>query len=377
MSSHRTLAAFAALSFLTAPLALADGTEQLGAPVGLSPGLAEGSGVILAGLGVHGTGAGYLEVEVPEGLAVKQVLLYWEGFDTPAAAFGVEDTIFVDGVAVTGQRIGGPSRFFLDHWTAAYRADVTDLDLVQPGVLNVLEVDGLDFALDNDGVGALVVVDDGSDDTTEIQLRDGLDTAYRFFGEPYKNTIAQTFDFAAHDADRVADLGMFFASIGGARPSVVTVAVDGVEVDRLVDLLDDGDGPLWDTLEHELVVPAGATSVTVQAWSLDDGSGPFAGNQEASLIWLAAAFSLTTPAPEQNDEGGCESKWWKKKCKGKGWGCKSYQWNGWSAWKSCWGKKWSSHDDCDDDDSWGSKGWGSKGKKKGKSKGKKGGWGCW
>ena len=56
----------------------ADGTETLGPP---SIAIAEGSGVIVAGVGLEAVQTGTINLDVPAGSTVKQVLLYWEGPD--------------------------------------------------------------------------------------------------------------------------------------------------------------------------------------------------------------------------------------------------------------------------------------------------------
>ena len=55
---------------------LADGTEELGAPVGIT--IEAGSGIAAGGIGLD-VQPGDLTVDVPAGAVVKQVLLYWSG----------------------------------------------------------------------------------------------------------------------------------------------------------------------------------------------------------------------------------------------------------------------------------------------------------
>ena len=88
---------------------LADGTETLGPP---SIPIAAGTGVIAAGTGlIDPTQPGTINITVPEGAVVTQVLLYWEGqMSTDVAGDG---TIEVNGIPVSGAIIGGPAFFFL------------------------------------------------------------------------------------------------------------------------------------------------------------------------------------------------------------------------------------------------------------------------
>ena len=52
------------------------------------------------------------------------------------------------------------------------------------------------------------------------------------------------------------------------------------------------------------MIPAGATSLTVQALSQDSGVGPFAGNLPASLVWLASGLALESPLPPERPHPG-------------------------------------------------------------------------
>lgn len=286
--------------------AIADGTEELG-PASVS--IAEGSGIVAAGTGMVAQPA-TLDVEVPAGASVEQVLLYWEGMDRTNT--GGDDTIVVDGNAVTGDLIGGPTLFFNNAYSSAFRADITALGLVGAGS-NSLTVEGLEFTRVNDGAGVLVIYDDGST-TAEIGVRDGLDLAFVNFVPPLDTTVAQTFTFATEDADRVADLSMFFSSVAGQdlpgdRPSVIEVTVDGV-VAEYVNLLASNDGDEWDTVELEVTIPAGVGAVTVQALS-EDRAGT--NNRPASFGWITASLSVpTTPLPPPGGGEGCTPGYWKQ-----------------------------------------------------------------
>ena len=59
----------------TSAQALADGTETLGTP---SIAIASGSGIVAAGTGMVDQ-PGTIDIAVPAGATVNQVLLYWEG----------------------------------------------------------------------------------------------------------------------------------------------------------------------------------------------------------------------------------------------------------------------------------------------------------
>src|SRR5690606_23114410 len=122
--------------------------------------------------------------------------------------------------------------------------------------------------------GLMVIYDDGSVEST-IQVRDGLDLAFIHFAEPLKSTVPQTFTFAPLGVPRTATLEMFFGSVftGEPRPSSIEVTVDGV-TQTFSNLLNSNDGEQWDTVSLSIVIPAGAESLTVQAFSRNDSNAP-------------------------------------------------------------------------------------------------------
>src|SRR5437867_3576311 len=79
--------------FGTSSTVLANGTETLGPPIGIT--VASGSGTVAAGTGLF-TQPSAINLSVPAGATVKQVLLYWEGqsvFPQPG-----DDTITINGI---------------------------------------------------------------------------------------------------------------------------------------------------------------------------------------------------------------------------------------------------------------------------------------
>jgi hypothetical protein len=101
----------AAAGFGLASLAAADGSEMLGDP---SIAIANGSQVLAAGIGLENAQPGNIDLDVPAGLTVEQVLLYWNGFSANAVGLDATDTIDVSGNAVVGTRIGGPDELGFD-----------------------------------------------------------------------------------------------------------------------------------------------------------------------------------------------------------------------------------------------------------------------
>lgn len=276
----------------------ADGTEQLGVPsIAISP----GTGVVTAGTGLH-TQPSALSLEVPDGATVNQVLLYWEGFTTDGSAG--DPTILVSNggpaIEVAGSLIGGPTFFFNQAYASTYRADITGLGLIAAGT-NALTLSGVSFSRVSNGAGILVIYDDGSSEAN-IQIRDGSDLAFINFSEPLRSTVPQTFSFPASTSDRTAMLDMFFASVSGTvsglglRPTAIEITTDGPGGGTTVlkNLLDSVDGQEFDSFTIAADIPAGATHLTVQAFSRDDLA---TGNLPASFAWMAASFALEPEVP--------------------------------------------------------------------------------
>lgn len=270
--------------------ASADGTEALGPP---SIDIAEGSGVAAGGVGLRASQPRNLTVEVPGGATIKQVLLYWEG-QSKAPDPG-DNTIEVEGAEVTGTTIGGPTVFFKAGGvtpvnTTSFRADITDLDLVQPGP-NSLTVGGLSFDFANDGAGILVIYQEGTA-SAFIEGRDGNDSAFVNFKPPLNTTVPQTFTFDPASNARTANLTLMVSSVAPNRPNAVKITVDG-DTTTLVNPFGDLQGPEWDTKTIPVGIPPGATTVTVQVLSQSDGTSRL----PASITWTSAFLAVPTGCP--------------------------------------------------------------------------------
>jgi len=299
----------------SSPTVIADGTDILEPTSAV---LANGSGIIGAGVGLSQAQPGNIEIEIPPGVSVEQVLIYWDGDDRDYAGappiIGVTtDTIEVSGIDVEGVFIGGRTYRTVQQ-QFAFRADITSLGLVSPGS-NMLAVEGLDFGNESveSGAGVLVIVDDGT--TSTLGILDGSDYAYIKCFDADANcfvTVKRMFTFPAASSARDGDLTMFFASVagtasgGGFRPSTVRVWIGGAPPIEIVNQLDSVDGEEWDTLNVEFEIPAGVTQVEVQAFSEDS---ELTGNNPASFKWLAAALGV--PNEEQGGQG-CTPGYWKQ-----------------------------------------------------------------
>jgi len=281
------------LLLLPTRAALADGTETLGVPTGIT--LATGTGIVAAGTGMVNQPE-TINITVPADATVKQVLLYWEG--QMATGVAGDNTIRINGTTeVTGSLIGGPSFFFAGAFSSAFRADITALNVISPGP-NTITLDNLTYSKIANGAGIFVIYDDGTT-TAEIDLRDGLDLAYHAFPEPRQNTITQTFNFPAAPMMRKADIVIFASSVEGTasgedhRPDSVEIVVDGVKT-IITNPLNSHDGDEWDTLEIEVDIPAGATSMSMRLFSRDDDNTAF---NPASMSWIGAGFAIIPPEP--------------------------------------------------------------------------------
>jgi hypothetical protein len=296
------------------PAALADGTEILEPTSAI---LADGSRIVGAGVGLSMAQPGDINIDIPAGASVEQVLLYWDGADRDysddAPIIGTtEDTIQVSGNDVTGKFIGGRT-FSPATQLFTFRADITALQLLAPGP-NTLSVGGLDFGNESvaTGAGVLAILDDGGAAT--LNIFDGNDYAYHACSEDFNCTVTavRTFVFPASSSARDAELTLFFTSVAGAvsggelRPSLVEVTVGAAEPIQLINQLNSVDGEEWDTINIEFEVPAGVTQVEVQAFSEDPA---FTENDPASFKWLTAALSV----PDEISGGeGCTPGYWKQ-----------------------------------------------------------------
>ena len=307
----------AALLVAAAP-ATAEGTETLGTP---AVALAAGNGVAVAGAGTQAfpNVDRNFSVTVPAGATVKQVLLYWEGHWTNHGPYALhtpqvdgDNVVSLNGNVINGTKIGGSTPFYTQSSGAvdgtenhvAYRADVTSLNLVTAGVSNLTLGNmrfesnyllGFPFDQGNDGA-AVVVVYDGGGTAATVGLKDGLDLAFAMFPSPLDTTVPQTFTFPAAAVDRTASLNTLAGSIGlpggsaGVRGNVLALSFNTGQTASLVNPWASSQGAEFDAHTASVTIPAGATSMTVQA--LSQG-----GDLPASFAWIGATLTVPTPTP--------------------------------------------------------------------------------
>lgn len=332
--------------------AFADGTETLGPP-GIR--IAQGTGFVEAGIGLVLTRSGTIQVDVPPNAEVRQAILYWEGQHRNTNTG--DPNLVVNGQTIWGETIGGPTLFEnrgtegADVNATAFRTDITGYGFIKPGS-NTLNVSGAEFDFSNDGAGVLVIYAQNGV-FRDIQVRDGVDIAFKPWPSPRDKTVPQTFVFAPADSARMADLSLFVGSVNDSlptpnkRPNAIRLTVgsahsaatiqtgalgkmvslgtpllgdfapicylvgraagkpaqtSGTSETLLINQLDSKDGREWDTFRTQVLIPAGASELTVEVISYDDGSG----NRPASLTWVAAICAITEAAPPP---GGTEKGW--------------------------------------------------------------------
>jgi hypothetical protein len=272
-----------------------NGTEMLGDP-GIF--IAAGNRIKAAGVGLRG-GPASISITLDAGVTVKQVLLYWEGYNETATG---DDQITAGVNSITGVLIGGPTLFWPGNWSSSYRADITSYGLVGPGA-NSVAIGGMDFNKNN-GAGIVVIYDDGS--ANEVAgIKDGNDLAYWDFVPSLDTTEWVTFSLVASTDSRTGKL-ILMASSAEARPSVVEVDC-GSGVTRLIDVFDDVDGAKWDTATRSITIPAGCTSIRVRCLSERDASSVLPNTNPVSICWLFGG--LEVPVDEEGDS--CTPGYWK------------------------------------------------------------------
>ncbi len=288
------LFAMTAAVLVPSPPASADGTETLGpATIPIAP----GTGIVVAGTGLFVQPSSF-DVVVPADAIVEQVILYWESGHQAGDLSGEfsDETLTVNGNEVTAPHAGGPSVFYtrdgVDVITSTHRIDITDLGLVGPGT-STLTVDGLDSDEIDDGAGVVVIYSQGGV-VNDLQVFDGNDIAFAGFAPPRDTTVPQTYTFAPENRDRNAEIGLMATSThttdtqdSAPRPSALLYTVGGVTT-RINDPFPDTEGREFDSVTVPIVVPAGATALTIQMLSDDNGTSYL----PASLVWLVGTLAL-------------------------------------------------------------------------------------
>jgi hypothetical protein len=272
MRGKQWCALIATVCCLTAPVTLADGNETLGPP---SIDIADGTEIVAAGTGLFEQ-PGSIELTIPTGAEIRQVLLYWQGRGGAG-----DDTVRLNMTEeVTGVLIGNNIAFQGNSW--AYRQDITDLDLIGVGN-NTVMIDQMNFSAKNDGATILVILDEGSGGQS-IEIRDGMDFAY--FAAPTPETMVtnlETFTFPDTMVDRPGRIWVFLGDGTENRPDEFELTIGDAEPLVLSNEARGRDGEEWDTVPIDFMIPSGTTSVGIQLFSRGGGNPD-------SLSWVAAVF---------------------------------------------------------------------------------------
>jgi cysteine-rich repeat protein len=269
----------------------------------------QGQGLALAegGIGLTALGAGSETITIDIGGPVEKAFLYWVGRDVdcpedgsgnclnpPPQPYGDQEMIF-DGNAITGEFIGAEenvSAFSGRKFNVGYRYDVTDIVLAAyagPGTYNFTIEDG---DLNNNlfilsGAGLLVAYTDESDPLEyAIQGADGLDFAWVNDVLPHARvTVPVSFTYAPIFEGRPADLILFTADAEPDRPDRILFS----NSPPLNNVLNETDGPEWDTVVVNFTIPGGDTETTVEVVSPPEYSN------SDSIIWTLGAVRIPFP----------------------------------------------------------------------------------
>ena len=292
--------------------------------------------IAASGVGMLDSSSGDIALDVP-GRGIKAAYLYWSGFGSQDGGDATV-TLARDGggaVSITADPTTGsygPLFWWGENYYFAYVANVTKL--VKLGA-HTYTVAGFDEGMTRrDGAGLMVVYEDSILPYSRVQIKDGLDRFYRFWGEgPRAESAVNCFTFKADDAIRRLKMASFVGEIymGGAlRPNalwyktgtpkepqpadMVSAPSDGPPTGDLLQGPPDSpfmsrDNPQWDTYAKELVIPAGHTWACLQVESARHKS-----QEPASGVWLANGIAVPieeppeppptdTPTPIPTDDG--------------------------------------------------------------------------
>lgn len=288
------------MSLFLAPTVLAQYVETLGPSTAV---LVPGTGTATAGTGLFDDGEGTISIDIPAGVTVDQVLLYWGGRDN----LEQDDEVLVDGTPVTGTLIG-TAALSQRAKAFAFRADITGLVTLTPGAVTAVEITGFgapdasNTIASRDGASIVAILNDGTTPGV-IDIRDGADFAWDRPGQPADEqvTVPQTFVVAAAAFDRTANMFFFVGDTEASRPDSIAVTVDGSLAFGQRNFFVAADGEQWSNQTVDVLIPAGATTITVEVFSGPRPPRPGEGSAE-SLTWNAGGFYL----PPSDDGGpGC------------------------------------------------------------------------
>ncbi|MDH3224417.1 MAG: hypothetical protein OEO23_11935, partial [Gemmatimonadota bacterium] len=290
--------------------ALVHGPPDAGGVDDLSPFAMPGNRMLANGVGLWGETSGNIVIAAPAGVTPLTGILYW-GSRT-ATGDPAQITVSLNGGAgtpVTGDYIGFTSITTGDD-SHTFRANLADFGLVvAPGNTDV----GITVVASQGIQGATLVLP-YTDGAGFFEVLDGND--WIFLEEPTPpgpDGELHQFDVPAGGGERTGTLWVVagdMEDLDPPRPHSMTVTVNGVATnyDRPFGFGKTGrDGDQWDTFSDNLTIPAGATAVTVQAFS--DAGAP----QPASYYLALTALSVPdVPPPPPGGGEGCTPGYWKQ-----------------------------------------------------------------
>ena len=258
--------------------------------------------IVANGVGLFSQASGDIVLNVP-GTPI-QAFLYWGGNDVDP---GGDDTIDLSinagpAVSLTADTTYGPEPWFSPWFNYIYVEDVTALVLTGT---NTYTVSGFLPIQERYGAGLLVVYEDPALPITDVEIREGLDSAFHGFPSPRgPNTDVTCFQFTISTSARTLDYTLFVGGIvtstlrpnaiwyqtgSGALPGDLVNQPGATEIGGQP--LNSNDGDQWDTYVNSLTVPAGDTFACLQIESISDDP-PLNG---ASFTWLAGGVTITAP----------------------------------------------------------------------------------
>ncbi|MCW5858208.1 MAG: hypothetical protein KIS63_07970, partial [Caldilineales bacterium] len=264
---------------------------------------AAGLGIVMAGAGLDGKTSSSLSIDVPG--TVISAWVYYNGADNgnlpgdnPSLNNG-DFAVTFDGNPLTATLAGGPALWTPSTWTYLFRVEVTALVAPGPGTYTLGGVDAFDIY--NNGWELVVLYADPVRRPHLVGLAEGLDLAQGVGAPPSGPGIkpaAFVFDpapiartasliTAAGGASAGANNSIYFQTGTGAPP---LTDIYGTGSLLAADPLMSNDGPVWDTYEASITIPAGATYLAVQLSS--DMPNP------ASLEWILQSLEMEQECPD-------------------------------------------------------------------------------
>jgi hypothetical protein len=258
---------------------------------------------------MDGSSTGSIQLDVPG--TVIGAWFYWSGYDRGACDNTVDltrDGGLTIGLTADAAHTYGPRVWYSPYDRYAYWQDVTSFVLPGNHAYMVSNFADCDY---NDGAGLMVVYENAALPVAYVEIKDGLDRAFRNWSGDLGQTAVNCFAFDALATARPLDLTAFVGGIQpmpdttwGDRPNSIwyrtgtgTTPTDMLEADvdwnrdPLVNLLakvptspgdfalTSSDGPEWDTFTDSIVINPGETWACFQLESseLPEPAGTCAG----------------------------------------------------------------------------------------------------